>query len=266
MIRQQLTAVAVLAAGLSIPNAAAAADACADMDQGIGRPLHLGDIGARPVLCRDGYVLAYNPDTRNPDWVLELVTPENIVGEADRDNSSFKSDSDLAPEDRVIDRDYRGSGFDRGHQAPAADMKWDQEAMDQSFLFTNMAPQQGIKFNRGVWAHLEGDVRNWVEHFGPLVVITGPVYGDSTMRIGHDDRDESEKILVPEAYFKIVYDPKRKRAMGFLLPHKKLPSKSHGQHLVPIREIEDVTGLDFFPELSRRKQNLLELNAMNLWR
>lgn len=233
---------------------------CSAMDAGIGLPRHLGEIGSRPQLCRMGYVLAFNPEICSPDWVLELVTRENIVGEAVR-KDNFRGDKDVERECRVVKGDYTNTGFDRGHQAPAADMKWDQEAMDQSFLMTNMAPQVGIGFNRGVWAHLEDDIRRWVERLGSVVVITGPVYGTAPKKIG-----KTHTVPIPESFFKIVYDPTRRRAIGFLLPNEKLPSKSHGEHLVTIREIEDKTGLDFFPELSRRKQNLLEKNVNNIWR
>jgi endonuclease G len=256
----------VLAAGLPLilaGNAGAQdehAPDCSALDAGIGLPVHLGEIPIRPLLCRMGYTLAYNPEMGTPDWVLELVTRENIEGEAKR-RDNFHGDKEVERDVRVVTGDYTKSGFDRGHQAPAADMKWDQAAMDESFLMTNMAPQIGHGFNRGVWAHLEGDIRRWVERLGSIVVITGPVYGASPKKIG-----KNHTVMVPEAYFKIVYDPGRERAIGFLLPHKKLPSKSHGEHVVPIRDIEDKTGLDFFPALSRRKQNLLEMNTNNVWR
>ena len=256
----------VLVAGLSLMLAgnAGAQDEdkpdCSAMDAGIGLPEHLGDVAPRPLLCRMGYILAYNLEMRNPDWVLELVTREHLKGEATR-KDNFKGDKEIDSDSRVVKKDYTNSGFDRGHQAPAADMKWDQEAMDQSFWMTNMAPQVGIGFNRGVWAHLEGDIRRWVKRLGSIVVITGPVYGSSIKKI-----DNARAVAIPDEFFKIVYDPKRRKAIGFLLPNTKLPSKSHGDHLVTIREIEDKTGLDFFPALSRRKQNLLEMNVNNIWR
>jgi endonuclease G len=157
--------------------------------------------------------------------------------------------------------DYTGTGRDRGHQAPAADAKFSQKVMDDSFFMTNMSPQVGIGFNRGQWKYLEEAVRAWVVCGGreDIIVMTGPIYGDSTDRIG------PKKIWGPAAYYKIVYDLRSGRAVGFKLPNVKLKKADLETYVVPISEIEDETGLDFFRALPRRRQAQLESSRGIAW-
>lgn len=211
------------------------------------------------VICRRGYALSFNTVTFNPDWVIERLSPAQLKGSASR-SKSFPADvllGTFSPKHG----DYTGSGFDRGHQAPAADAKFDQAVMTESFYMSNMSPQVGIGFNRGQWKYLEEAVRAWVLCGGhdDVIVMTGPVYGASTRTIS------ARRIRVPEAYYKVVYDVKSGRAVGFRMlnrPHRKTDLQ---QFIVPISDIEDDTGIDFFPALSRRKQNQLETPQGILW-
>jgi endonuclease G len=187
-----------------------------------------------------------------------------------RESSQFHEDEDLPEEARSTLKDYKGSNFDRGHMAPAGDMTWDQEAMDQSFLLSNMAPQVGTGLNRGIWKYLEEYVRDLVEEDGELVVITGPVIGDSTAAISNGKKikrkpDEDLGVTVPESFYKIVYDPRRKRAIAFLLPNKNIPGHDFSKYIVTIGEIEDDTGLEFLPKLSKRDRTRIEKTKSPLW-
>jgi endonuclease G len=250
---------------LAVP--AWAAD-CTKMTELTGAPAYRGDAPEHQILCRLGYVLAHNPEHRVPDWVLELLTPDRFSGPGDRDEEGnpFAADPDLDPSERSELPDYTGSGFDRGHMAPAASMKFSREAMRESFYLSNMAPQVGIGLNRGIWAELEEITRTWTCGRGRLVVITGPIYGERPKRA-----KAGSSVHVPEAFYKIAYDPDRRRAIAFVLPNKKIDKRGRSaeealkDHIVSIHDIEDRTGLDFLSALSRRDQNRLESRKAAMW-
>lgn len=231
---------------------------CDAMIRWTGAPVYRGDEPDHDVLCRRGYILAHNTERKVPDWVLEELTPDRFKGSADRKNVVFKADTDIAAKS-AAPKDYARSGYDRGHMAPAGDMKWDDEAMAESFYMTNMAPQVGVGFNRGIWKSLEERIRDWAGHRERLIVITGPIYGERVKTIGAG-------VAVPEAFYKIAYDPDRKRAIAFLLPNKAAPDRTLPDRIVTVREIEEKTGLDFLAILSKRDQNRIERNRQPMWR
>jgi endonuclease G len=229
-------------------------------------PIHRGDDVARRQtgICRAGYVLSFNIDTRSPDWVVERLKPSDLLGTARRANN-FADDPALVPDADASNADYLKTGFDRGHQAPAADAKFSQEVMDQSFYFTNMSPQRGIGMNRGAWKFLEETVRSWVLCRGhpDLYVITGPIYGALA---GNPATIGNPPIAVPRAYYKIVYDPNLGRAVGFVLPNTRIGSRIALQDYVwKIADIETETGLNFFRSLPERQQAELKDERANAW-
>jgi len=184
-----------------------------------------------------------------------------------------------------VDNDYRNSKFDRGHQAPSADFSGDPDWMVESFFLSNIVPQVGAGFNRGIWKNLEDLVRDLVqENRGELYVITGPVYPDpNSKRITiaaktNPCRNEivldaptraticgskakcEEGVTVPTALFKIIYDPNLKRANAFILPninHRDAPGfKNPVDYLkkfqTSVQVVEKYTGLEFFRSMSTR--------------
>lgn len=228
----------------------------------IARPVHAGDAADRQTLiCRRGYVLSFNVDTRDPDWVMERISAADLTGPATRSNA-FGHDPALPAGTDATNADYLRTGYDRGHQAPAGDGKFSQQIMNESFFFTNMAPQIGIGFNRGAWKFLEETVRGWVTCGGrpELYVITGPVYGSNPGTIG------TNRVVIPREFFKIVYDPNSRRAVGFVLPNVRIGSNVDLQPYVrSIDDIEAATGLDFFSTLDRRTQTMLESDPGVAW-
>lgn len=234
---------------------------CEALFDGVGVPTYNGgeamDEGDFTILCRTEYVLSHNTARRVPDWVFERLTLEDFEGTAKR-KENFKEDAALAFGSRSELTDYAGSGFDRGHMAPAADMKSSQDAMDESFLLSNMAPQIGIGFNRHIWAHLEDRVRVWTERREDLVVITGPIYG-GTKTIG------ASKVAVPVQFYKIVYEPARNRAIALVLPNKKIGGNDLEPFVTSIDAVEEVTGLNFLPDVPKARQRRAEKNIPTLW-
>ena len=148
--------------------------------------------------------------------------------------------------------DYAGSGFDRGHLVPAADLKWSEDAMCQSFLMTNVCPMHKA-LNEGGWAKLEEKVREWTARDSALLVFTGPIVNDS------DSTMASGRVTVPSAYYKVIIAPcvRPMRAIAFIYPNGY--SGGHlRQYAVSIDEVEHRTGLDFFPYLPAEEQQRLE--------
>ncbi|KAJ1961801.1 nuclease, partial [Dipsacomyces acuminosporus] len=113
---------------------------------------------------RRRYATSYNRALRNPNWAAEHLTKENLQGTASR-TDTFIEDQAIPAQFRALLNDYYRSGYDRGHQVPAADAKADLDSMSETFLLTNIAPQVGVGFNRNYWAYLEGFVRDLTNQF-----------------------------------------------------------------------------------------------------
>ena len=157
-------------------------------------------------------------------------------------------------------QDYAGSGMDRGHLVPAADLKWDPDAMRQSFLMTNICPMHKA-LNEGGWAKLEEKVREWTARDSALLVFTGPVVSDS------DSTMASGRVKVPSAYYKVIMAPcvSPRRAIAFIYPNGHSGGRLQ-QYAVSIDEVERRTGLDFFPTLSQEQQLRLESTVnLDIW-
>ncbi len=149
--------------------------------------------------------------------------------------------------------DYTNSGYDRGHMAPAADMKWSEKAMEESFYMSNICPQDR-KLNRDDWGSLEETCRGWARKYGTVYIACGPIYDKkSPKRIGRN------KVAVPDRFFKVVliYNRKKPQAMGFLFENKAHHRKLEN-YMVTVDEIEQITGLDFFSRLPDDIENKIE--------
>ena len=138
--------------------------------------------------------------------------------------------------------DYRNSGFDRGHLAPAGDMKWSLSAMSHSFLLSNISPQLKI-FNSGSWLDLENAIRTFVrKSFRSVYIVVGPLVEGKSKTIGEN------KIVVPKYYWKVVYDYQGNDITAYLLPHDETTT-DFKDHVVTVDRLEMLTGLNFFSAL-----------------
>ena len=118
---------------------------CAAMVKAIGAPRYKGDAPTHEVVCRLGYVLSHDDEHLTPDWVVERLSPNRFKGPGDRtkQGNPFAADPELPPGKRAELKDYTKSGFDRGHMAPAGDMKFSVKAMDESFYLSNKYEPSG---------------------------------------------------------------------------------------------------------------------------
>jgi len=229
--------------------------------------LRLGKPQAVYERAREGYVLAQDARLKIPVWVQYELNSEDIRGPADR-SDDFRPDTSIPYGARAELSDYRGSGFDRGHMAPAADMKRSQKVMSESFLLSNMAPQVGIGFNRHIWAELEAAVRGWVEQRGQLTIIIGPVFAVQENQVKYGVIGDNH-VAVPSHFYKIIADtsnPEKVEALAFMLPNETLPGRHYSEFLISIDEIEKATGLDFLSALSSDVQESVESQkAAQVW-
>lgn len=208
------------------------------------------------------HLLAHSPEYKTPLWVIERLTAEKANGSAaKRESVRFQADPDLAKGERAELADYKGSGYDRGHMAPAADMKWGLQAMKECFYLSNMVPQVGVGMNQGIWKDLEENVRTWAINRGELYIFTGPIYGSGIKKtIGKNG------VAIPTHLYKIVYDPDKNEAIAFLIPNEKLKSSDMPKYIVTIRDVEEKTGLDFLSNLEKSLQDTIETEkAKGLW-
>ena len=203
------------------------------------------------IIQHTGYTLSYDAKNKTPQWVAWELTNEETRGKEERTND-FQPDPQVIGT-QVVTFDYSGSGYDRGHMAPAGDMKWSKQAMQESFYMTNICPQDH-HLNTEDWTDLEMKSREWARRYGKVYIACGPIYkGIRNEYIGE------HRVKVPDAFFKVILidDARKSYALGFLFENKagERPLK---EYLVSVDEIEKLTGMDFFSILPDEVENRLE--------
>ena len=191
------------------------------------------------IVIHQACTLQYSELHEQAAWVLYRITAEQLQTSVNR-TDDFRADEAVTTGSASLE-DYRGSGYDRGHMAPAAAMAWSVEIMSESFLLSNISPQDP-DFNRGIWRNLEARVRGWANLHGEVFVVTGPVLSEQLPSLGPNE------VSVPEYYYKVVVDlnPPEVEGIGFILPNGSA-NQSIDRYAVTIDSVEAVTGFDFFP-------------------
>ena len=218
------------------------------------------------ILKRKGYTVSYNSETKNPNWVAWHLTKSHTYGSFQRREEVFSEDESVkAP--RATNNDYFNSRYDRGHMCPAGDNKWDKEAMTQSFLFTNICPQNhGL--NKYEWNDLEIQCRDWAREYGAVDIVCGPLYSSKGGRYkvgsSHDPQQKTigrNKVWVPDAFFKVVLCRQgRPKAIGFVYRNEGV-KQLKTEAVRTVDEVEALTGIDFFPALDDDMENRIEASA-----
>lgn len=210
-------------------------------------PAHTSE---RDIVRHTGYTLNYDEQFEQADWVIYVLTAGHLKGDAPR-RDEFRQDPAVKT-GSANPKDYRGSGYDRGHLAPAGDMKWSPKAMSESFYMSNMSPQKH-EFNSGIWENLESQVREWARENGEVYVVTGPVLKVNLPRIGIN------RVAVPKYYYKIILDYKQPeyKAIAFIIPNRAAAFPLQN-YVVTVDSVEHLTGIDFFPALPDSLEQALE--------
>lgn len=194
------------------------------------------------ILRRTAYTASYNSTMLQPNWVAWHLTADHTNGTYSRKNIGFHEDEEV-DEPRALGSDYRRSGYDRGHMCPAGDNKWNMKALTESFLMTNICPQNHA-LNIGVWNNLEEQCRTWARQFGDIYIAAGPIFnGKEQKRIGKNG------VAVPSKFFKVLLVMGDKpAAIGYIFDNADLEG-DFSSFSFTVDEVEKATGLDFFASL-----------------
>ncbi|MDP2686733.1 MAG: DNA/RNA non-specific endonuclease [Aequorivita sp.] len=210
------------------------------------------------IVKHNFFTLSYSEKDEQAEWVAyELKRKDLSKNEYKRpyfiEDKSVKTQS-------ADWRNYKNSGYDRGHLCPAGDRTITFEAYNETFLTSNISPQDR-GFNSGIWNRLEQKVRFWAEKYDGVYVVTGGVLKGNMKTIGE------ENVSVPNEFYKIVVDVTdgNYKAITFIIPNKP-SSESFYEYAVSIDEIEAKTGIDFFPNLPDSIENEMEKkNDLKAW-
>ena len=275
---------------------------CSAIWQGAGLPAYTGSASNKTAVCHDRYVLSYDNASKTPDWVTELLTKAKLTNKFPRPQIDFSPDPCIPENASAKPGDYAKTAdkFEIGHMAPSEDFNNSDVNMRDTFVFSNAVPQAGDTFNAAIWKSLETEVRKATIARNTLYVFTGPIRGDGTTRkINIAKADNacggaialetfatksicaavnkkqstscSNGVVVPVALYKVVYDPQKNAAYGFVMGNHNYPTGLGRafieQSRVNVGVIEKLTGLKFFTALPAAKRASLidKCEPTTLW-
>lgn len=190
------------------------------------------------IIRYDGFIISYNEQYEQANWVYYVLKPSDFVGEETKRRNNFRVDKNIKSGTASL-ADYKGSGYDRGHLKPSGDEPCDSVQMSETFYMSNMSPQEP-SFNRGVWKRLETYVRNTAMKSDSVIVITGGVLTDNLPTIGENE------VAVPRFYYKVIriYNDGKVETLCFLLKNEKSkePLYTFRQEL---SVLENFVGIEF---------------------
>lgn len=203
------------------------------------------------IIVYEGFTLSYNPKNLIPNWVAYELTSDEVDGPFPRSNG-FSMDLNYKGK-QAMREDYSSTGWDKGHMAPAADMKWSRTAMYESFFLTNICPQDH-DFNGNDWLTLEKLAREWAKRFGSIYIICGPIVGSNIYGTIGDN-----KVIVPDAFFKafLVVQDHRYHAIAFVMQNEPTHHRIQ-EYALTVNELEDMIGLDLFPTIDDSIEEMIE--------
>ncbi len=212
------------------------------------------------VIIHDHYTLSYDEDHEQAEWIAYNLTEASLKIKNVKRAKRFNPDP-MVSSRSAHHRDYTHSGYSRGHLAPAGDMAFSEEAMQESFYMSNMSPQLRA-FNGGIWKELEETVRDWAYHNDDVYVVTGPVLTRDHVikKIG-----KTSKVSVSDLFYKIVLDYHKPevKAIGFLIPNAS-SERPLSDYAVSVDSVESMTGIDFFAGAYDREHEEKLESSVNL--
>lgn len=201
----------------------------------------------------EGFRVSFNKSNHTPNWVSWELLGTETDGSTSRYNK-FWQDEEITG--CPVTQDYSNSGYDRGHLCPAADQKWSESAMIDCFSLVNIAPQENA-LNTGAWKTLENKERIWAKRDSAIIIVAGPIYDkNDTKRIGETG------VRVPGAFFKVMIAPylPEPRGIAFVYPNMSSPGNMEN-YVMKIRDVEKLTGYDFFHNLPDDIEEKVETTA-----
>ena len=185
-------------------------------------------------LCFDSFAIYYSPQDKKPIYTVEKLNREQLSAPHPRRSNQFYEEARLPFSERALLSDYRGSGFDRGHNAPAGDMS-NERSMAQSFSLANMMPQ-ARQNNQGIWAkNVEEPTRAYVKRAaGDIYVFTGSIGNLGSIGRSH--------ITIPSHLYKLVYDSNKNLAWAYWIENTNEASMTPP---ISYQELVQKTGIDF---------------------
>jgi endonuclease G len=211
-------------------------------------------LNGEKLIQHSGYSFVYSEEHEQAKWIAYVLNNKELDGIVGR-SDNFREDPSVSS-GSASNLDYAKSGYDRGHLAPAADMKWSEKAMSESFYFSNMSPQLPA-FNRGIWKMLEEKMRDWALENDSILIVTGPILSSKNAKKHPSIGPNS--VTVPAYYYKAILDFKKEKSksIAFILPNQgsKMPLKSF---MVSIDSLEKLSKIDFFYKLDDKLETSVE--------
>jgi endonuclease G len=206
------------------------------------------------IIYHDNYRLSYAEKYEQAEWVAYELKKSHINTINNFDRPFFIEDPKVKSGSADW-RNYKQSGYDKGHFCPAGDRKFSKDAFDETFYTSNIAPQRRV-FNNGVWNRLEQKVRYWAIKYDGIYVVTGGVFSKNMKTIG------DENVAVPEVFYKVLLDTSQNetKMIAFAVPHED-SDKPLYKFVITVDDLEKITGIDFFPNLNDNLEQKLESNA-----
>ena len=214
------------------------------------------------LLVRYCYTASYNAKTRQPNWVMWQLTEDHVMQRKEGIWNEYREDIDLPSEIRSTLDDYASSGYDKGHMCPGGDCNWDDEGRDETFLLSNMCPQNP-NLNRGDWKEIEIACRKWAKKYDNIYIVCGPIFFKSQ----EHEKIGPHHIPVPEAFFKVILcvESSNPKGIGFICRNTD-GNRKKDFYVNSIRQVERVTGYHFFSNLKDSIKSLVyDMDDINGW-
>ncbi len=188
------------------------------------------------------FTILYDKDHRLARWVQYRLTKEDLQLVFGKRKNKFHPDALLKKKgiEPVRKTDIPGKQFDKGHLAPADDFKRSQDAIDQTFVMSNIAPQKP-QLNQTAWRRLEVLVQKWACGEDDVTIVTGPILKSGLPRL-------DSGVSIPDRFFKAVYT--KSKSICFIYDQTDDRRVSPYDRDMSVRDCEKEIGFDIGPQNS----------------
>jgi len=211
------------------------------------------------ILCKKFFVIGYSYDTKTPLWAVEkLHKDNNRTHHLGLGGFRYKRDYALAKKHRSTSSDYAYSTQDRSQLVPFDDVNTDHTASVETFLMSNIAPQDAT-LNRNGWIYLARGVRDLANVYGEVHVVTGVAFlNDKNSKV---ERIGTNKVAVPTHYYKAVYalhTTDGPKMWAWIVPNKAIDYKKMKNYRTTVDNLEKILDINLFPNLEQPFQENVE--------